>query len=457
MATPMQTTVSPPTAAVTAAEKKSTDTEIANNDSATETTPTAATTGAAAVSQPETAIKTQPEPGTNSVDPNDTFQDRLKHAIGPRGYENCMRRSVQSVILYEAHRCVEARLPSLRPFQRKLAFFDQANALLDTLDFLHMHQKEEVMWRTATSKETLMPEVAWKRMRLIDRELVKLSEKVQPFIDKVKLSNEEEIGGATTSQQKERSTHMQSCDLLVQSWYETAARNEQPNESDPIRPRPLNWEHAHNNVILTFRMYYLGLDFDPTFPAPNPPKEIVVPAEKPKSGSSEQSYYIAVAGSGENEGQHQGMLENQGYGKGTNMSESNKNNKNIKNGSFEASGDQSSNNNSNDPIEQRRRVLSEVREHLNLLKEFEGIISQEDLNKRKRELFLALPPAPPPPQLSSFAPAGNSKKGTPNNGNKRNSKRKSNEMQSKPKIAHALLSDGSATKKVREEIKSITI
>jgi hypothetical protein len=29
------------------------------------------------------------------------------------------------------------------------------------------------------------------------------------------------------------------------------------------------------------------------------------------------------------------------------------------------------------------------------LKEFEGVISEDDLVKRKRELFLALPPAPP--------------------------------------------------------------
>merc|ERR1719491_1071867 len=108
------------------------------------------------------------------------------------------------------------------------------------------------------------------------------------------------------------------------------------------------------------------------------------------------------------------------------MGESNKTMKGMKYGAFDGSADDASNTNMNDPIEQRRRILSEVREHLNLLKEFEGIISQEDLNQRKRELFLALPPAPPPPQSSSFAQAGNSKKATPNNGTKRHNKRKSN-------------------------------
>jgi hypothetical protein len=38
---------------------------------------------------------------------------------------------------------------------------------------------------------------------------------------------------------------------------------------------------------------------------------------------------------------------------------------------------------------------SRFSEHLDLLKEFEGVISDEDLVKRKRELFLALPSAPP--------------------------------------------------------------
>lgn len=80
-----------------------------------------------------------------------TFQERLKHAIGARGYEHCMRRSVQTVILFEAHRCISDKLPSLRPFQRKLAFFDQAMALLEGTNLLP-HQKDEVMWRTGTSR-----------------------------------------------------------------------------------------------------------------------------------------------------------------------------------------------------------------------------------------------------------------------------------------------------------------
>lgn len=46
--------------------------------------------------------------------------------------------------------------------------------------------------------------------------------------------------------------------------------------------------------------------------------------------------------------------------------------------------------------QERFGVLHEVREHLELLKEFEDVVPEEELRKRKRELFLALPSVPPP-------------------------------------------------------------
>lgn len=128
-----------------------------------------------------------------------TFQARLKEVIGPRGYENSMRRSVQSVILYEAHRCIADRLPSLRPFQRKLAFWDQCVALVQTIDLLP-HQRDEIMWRTGTSKEHMQPETAWKRMKLIEKELEKLKEKVEPFCDG-------------------RKSHTEVCDAFIQEQF----------------------------------------------------------------------------------------------------------------------------------------------------------------------------------------------------------------------------------------------
>jgi hypothetical protein len=115
-------------------------------------------------------------------------------------------------------------------------------------------------------------------------------------------------------------------------------------------------------------MYYSGGKLDPTFPPPVPPKEIVVPAEKPKGGS--QPFFIAMNKAGDNgpNGHHEKTVQD---------SEA-----------AAAVGEEQQ-------PEERRIVLKEVREHLELLKEFEGVISQEELNKRKRDLFMALPPAPP--------------------------------------------------------------
>lgn len=156
-----------------------------------------------------------------------TWQDRLKAAIGPRGYENCMRRSLQTVILYEAKRCIAHRLSSLRPFQRKAAYMDQANALLESLDFLYPHQKTEVLWRTASSKETLDSEIAWKREKGIEKSFLELSKKIKGFMPKAK-------------------THNDACDLLIQHLFENLT-----NQTG--KPAPTNWEHSHNHCKLMLR------------------------------------------------------------------------------------------------------------------------------------------------------------------------------------------------------------
>lgn len=129
-----------------------------------------------------------------------TWLDQVKNCLGARGYENCMRRSLQSIVLYEAKRCVEPQLHSLRPFQRKLAMMDQIHALVHSLDFLYPHQRQEILWRTATSKEPISPEIAWKRQQLITKELQKLSEQILPFLSPGR-------------------THEESVDLLEQNLF----------------------------------------------------------------------------------------------------------------------------------------------------------------------------------------------------------------------------------------------
>lgn len=284
-----------------------------------------------------------------------TFQERIKAVIGPRGYEGVMRRSLQSVILYEAKRCIAPRFGSLRPFQRKCAFMDQAHALIDSLDFLLEHHKAEILWRTATSKEQLQPDFAWKRMKLIEKEMEMIANsKIKPFLARGR-------------------AHEEACDLLVQSLFEGVSGNKG-------KPHPAYWEHAHNHCIMAFRLYYRGDRLDPSFPAAVPPREIVVPAEKPKPDSS-APYYI--------------QMNNKKTGVGAPAPAADlKDSHHHQDDGDEPHLDMAALI-GGDPVEDRRKVLKEVREHLDLLKEFEGVISDEDLVKRKRELFLALPSAPP--------------------------------------------------------------
>jgi len=110
-------------------------------------------------------------------------------------------------------------------------------------------------------------------------------------------------------------------------------------------------------------MYYRFDTLDPDFPAPISPREVVVPTERPKPAKSETKAASAAAAAGHDSDDHIDVAELLGENKA---------------------------------VEDRRKVLREVREHLDLLKEFEGVISPEELAKRKRELFAALPSAPPP-------------------------------------------------------------
>jgi hypothetical protein len=136
------------------------------------------------------------------------------------------------------------------------------------------------------------------------------------------------------------------------------------------KPFPPNWDHSHNNVIMAYRMYYQGSERDSTFPPPDPPKEIVVPASKPKTGT-DTAYYIAMNNAADGTGE---ATATEG---GPNEDEA-----------VDLAVDAES-------AEERRQILHEVREHLDLLKQFEGMISEDLLKKRKRDLFSALPSAPP--------------------------------------------------------------
>jgi hypothetical protein len=117
-----------------------------------------------------------------------TFRERLHQALGPRGYDISLRRSVQSVVLFEAKRCVDEyevrrtadHLPPLRVFQRKAVHWATAENLLASTD-LQPYQCVEIMWRTCTSKQPLGDDNSWRRAKLITRELSKLADQIRPY------------------------------------------------------------------------------------------------------------------------------------------------------------------------------------------------------------------------------------------------------------------------------------
>lgn len=218
---------------------------------------------------------------------------------------------------------------------------DQAFALLEELDFLYPHQKAEILWRTASSKEQLDAEIAWKREKSTEKELAILAEKIQPFISKA-------------------STHDEAVNMLVQSLYEQL-------NGFVGKSAPPGWEHAHNHCILTFRLYYRFDELDPDFPPPVPPRDVFIPTERPKTTAATTTSNKEISTE-----PHIDVAELLGESK---------------------------------VYEDRRKILQEVRDHLELLKQFEGVISDEELANRKRELFAALPRAPPVPSAAPVSVA----------------------------------------------------
>lgn len=111
------------------------------------------------------------------------WQDRLRLIVGPEGYQLYMRRSLQTIILYEAKRIIRPRLSHLRPFQKRALLLEQVYMLLDAipLDFLEPQQKEQILWRTQKDGKQLDDVTAWKRTKIIERDLAKTLKDFKPF------------------------------------------------------------------------------------------------------------------------------------------------------------------------------------------------------------------------------------------------------------------------------------
>jgi hypothetical protein len=105
--------------------------------------------------------------------------------------------------------------------------------------------------------EQMDGEIAWKRSKSVEKEMEGLAVKIKPFL-------------APPAQ-----SHDEAVDLLVQSLYETLT-------GFMGKPFPDNWEHAHNQNITCYRLYYQYDVLDPSFPDPVSPRDLVVPSVRPE-------------------------------------------------------------------------------------------------------------------------------------------------------------------------------
>lgn len=161
---------------------------------------------------------------------------------------------------------------------------------------------------------------------------------------------------------------------------------------------PSTWEYSHNHVIMAFRLYYKGDKLDPLFPM----AAFVGSATATINniGSSVSTNHMHYASSRERLSSRRHEMSVVTYDKPLTSVVAPSNDDVVDDQVLDVEAILAETN-SKQPNEERRLMLKEVREHLDLLKEFEGVISEEELLRRKRELFLALPPAPPPKKIRS--------------------------------------------------------
>ncbi len=347
-----------------------------------------------------------------------SFHERLHLAISEYGgeYDPVMRRSFQTVLMFEANRCLKDKLPALRPFQRKLAVFDQARYLLQEIGgetslvgLKTRERQEEIMWRTGTSKEALNPETMWSRTSRLTKDVEKVAEQVRQFIKK-------KLADANNKTITESSTHEEVYQLFVEDVYDKA----HPNTTPGSEKYPIQFPYTHSHLFLAYKMYYRKGTLDQDFPKPKE-REINVPKERPPGGL--ESYGMAAAAAIANSTSSTNKISRRTNSKHVgasvgvvSLSESPM----IVAAGQKASVAEGPRVRSRLPLEngvcgnsedivtlqetlqeknerRRRELLREVKDHMDLLSQFEGIIDSDVIRKRKRDLFHSLPPPPPPP------------------------------------------------------------
>jgi hypothetical protein len=157
-----------------------------------------------------------------------------------------------------------------------------------------------------------------------------------------------------------------------------------------------NWEYSHDNHFTAYRMFYVGSELDPNLPPardPNPNR--VVPSVKPRPEVVEAENLkraakaAAAALQASKDAEAAAIVQMQNLNQG----QSNKKQKTVhkSNSAAKSTSASAKARKADDDALERRALLKEIKDHLEILNEFKGIMPESELNERKRDLFNRLP------------------------------------------------------------------
>lgn len=143
--------------------------------------------------------------------------------------------------------------------------------------------------------------------------------------------------------------------------------------------------HRHHNVLFTYKLYYKNGEIDTSFPAPAAPKPIRIELNRPRrsnpgfqhvEGKQTQGGHGSNTIQGGRAGREQLDADDDSD---VEITESNPGGPGRRGGNLAS---------------RRQKKLDHIKEYLEVLKEFEGVVDDEEIKQRKRELFLSMPPVP---------------------------------------------------------------
>lgn len=342
---------------------------------------------------------------------NHSFSSRLLKAI--KSYNPAKRRPIQSCILYEAERSVRAET-STNYMKHKFALHKRAFEILNSLTWIPQAARDDVMVRTMTKKLLLTPEICYKRLRQV---ILDVDKKIVPEIMQIYDTNK---------------THDENCDLYLQKTYE--------EKSGTNGPKPRHFEYKYDFNFLLYRMFYKGRQVNPDLPLPfahayalaangvimvnqgnGQPARGAAVSRLPMASTTNHTAatnmmmanHSTMAAAVANAQKHSRTFRNEMSVPVTTRASPDR----YPQAAAAIGGDVGAENENDDDdyensdmgdersakrvkteqelsAEERRALLEEVRGHLEILKQFEGIIPEEDLIARKAELFKVLPKIP---------------------------------------------------------------